>query len=68
MKDSLKFTLAIDNLERKISELNIKISKTPNENLQKELEILLKDKENIFKKNQDEVKILIEKYGSINNG
>ena len=42
MENSIKFTLVVDKLDRKISKLNIKISKDSNNvELQKELEELL---------------------------
>ena len=46
MENSIKFTLIIDKLNRKISELNIKISKDfNNDELQKKLQSLLEDRD-----------------------
>lgn len=65
MENSIKFTLAIDKLNKKIAELNIKISKDPNnENLTKELKNLLEDKEKIYKGNIENFEELLKKYGS----
>ncbi len=65
MEDNLKFTIAVDNLDKKIAELNIKISKNPNNNvIIQELNGLLNDREKIFKGNAKDLKILIEKYAS----
>lgn len=69
MENNIEFTLAIDTLNKKIAELNIKISKDLNNPvLKNELEILLHDKEKLFKSiDKTELKNLIEKYGSKNN-
>ena len=65
MENSIKFTLIIDKLNRKISELNIKISKDfNNDELQKKLQSLLEDRDLLYKGNVDDVKKIIEKYGS----
>lgn len=66
MENSIKFTLAIDNLNKKIAELNIRISKDlDNETLKNELSALLEDKSRLFKETDvNELKKLIEKYGS----
>lgn len=65
MENNTKFTVAIDKLNKKIAELNIKISKEPNnEAINQELEILLKDREELFRGNSEQLKELIEKYGS----
>lgn len=69
MENNIEFALAIDTLNKKIAELNIKISKDLNNPFFKnELEILLQDKEKLFKSlDKTELKNLIEKYGSKNN-
>lgn len=69
MENNIEFALAIDTLNKKIAELNIKISKDLNNPvLKNELEILLQDKEKLFKSlDKTELKNLIEKYGSKNN-
>ena len=68
MDDNLKFAIAINNLDRKIAELNIKITKAPNDSeLKDKLSILIKSKEKILSGNNKELKELIEKYGSKNN-
>ena len=69
MENNIEFALAIDTLNNKIAELNIKISKDLNNPvLKNELEILLQDKEKLFKSlDKAELKNLIEKYGSKNN-
>lgn len=69
MEDNLKFTIAVDKLDKEIAELNIKISKDPtNTFIIQELESLLKDREKIFKGNAEELKMLIEKYTSKKDG
>ena len=68
MENSIKFTLIIDKLNRKISELNIKISKDfNNDELQKKLQSLLEDRDLLYKGNDDDVKKIIEKYGDTFN-
>ena len=63
--NSAKFTLAIDKLNKKIAELNIKISQDFDNNaLKTELHTLLEDKHKIYITNRDEFINLIEKYGS----
>ncbi len=66
MENNIEFALAIDTLNKKIAELNIKISEDlSNETLKNELEILLSDKEKLFKSlDKNELEILIKKYGS----
>ncbi len=64
-ENTAKFTLAIDKLNKKIAELNIKISKDfENEELKNTLHELLEDKLNIYKADSDEFIKLINKYGS----
>lgn len=68
MENSIKFTLIIDNLNRKISELNIKISKDfNNSELQEELKTLLEDRDLLYKGNVNDVKKIIKKYGDTFN-
>ena len=68
MENSIKFTLIIDKLNRKISELNIKISKDfNNDELQKKLQSLWEDRDLLYKGNVDDVKKIIEKYGDTFN-
>lgn len=68
MENSIKFTLVADKLERRISKLNIKISKDSNNSeLKTELEELLKDKDVLYKGNANDVKKIIEKYGDTFN-
>lgn len=68
MEKSIKFTLVVDKLDRKISKLNIKISKDSNNvELQKELEELLNDKNILYKGNSNDVEKIIEKYGDTFN-
>lgn len=68
MENNIKFTLIIDKLNRKISELNIKISKDfNNDKLQKQLQSLLEDRDLLYKGNVDDVKKIIEKYGDTFN-
>ncbi len=70
MENNIEFALAIDTLNKKIAELNIKIAKDlSNVVLKNELEILLRDKEKLFKSlDKNELEILIKKYGRKNNG
>ena len=65
MENSMKFTLAIDRINKRIAELNIKISQNlTNEELKTELKTLIEDKERIYKGNSEDFKNLLEKYGS----
>ncbi len=67
MEDTIKFTLIVDKIDKKISELNIKISKDiGNLDLKKELEELLLDKNILYKGNTNDVKKIMKKYGDIN--
>ncbi len=68
MENSTKFTLAIDRINKKIADLNIKISKDfENNNLKSILQELLEDKQKIYKSDSEEFLKIIEKYGSNNN-
>ena len=66
MENHVKFTIALDNLNQKITELNIKISKDlDNESLKNELSILLNDREKLLKEsNLTELEKILNKYGS----
>lgn len=68
MDNSVKFTIALDNLNQKITELNIKISKDfNNESLKNELSILLNDRESLLKETDiAELERILNKYGSSN--
>ena len=70
MENNVNFTLALDNLNKKIAELNIKISKDfSNQLLKDELSLLLNDREILLKEsNLDKLENIINKYGSKNNG
>lgn len=69
MENHVKFTIALDNLNQKITELNIKISKDlDNESLKNELSILLNDREKLLKEsNLTELEKILNKYGSSKN-
>ena len=70
MENNVKFALALDNLNKKIAELNIKISKDfSNQQLKDELSFLLNDRESLLKEcNIEKLEILMNKYGSRKNG
>lgn len=70
MENNVKFALALDNLNKKIAELNIKISKDFNNQLLKdELSLLLNDRESLLKEcNIEKLENLMNKYGSRKNG
>ena len=70
MENNVNFTLALDNLNKKIAELNIKISKDfSNQLLKDELSLLLNDREILLKEsNLEKLENIINKYGSKNNG
>ncbi|MBR3614824.1 MAG: hypothetical protein IKL55_06570 [Clostridia bacterium] len=69
MENNVKFALALNTLDQKIAELNIKISKDfNNEILKNELSILLDEKETLLKdKNMEKIEKIMNKYGSKNN-
>ncbi len=69
MENQIKFTIAFDNLNQKITELNIKISKDfKNESLKSELSILLNDREKLLKEtDMAELERILNKYGSSKN-
>ena len=66
MDNNVKFSVALENLNRKISELNIKISKDfNNEYLKNELSILLNERDILSKGTDAEIiESLINKYGN----
>ena len=65
MEISMQFTLAIDKMNQRIAELNIILSKDPNNEAAKnKLQILLNDKNLIYKGTPEEFEKLIKKYGS----
>lgn len=64
MDNNLNISLIIDKLDKKIADLNIKISKTNDENDIAKLNELLKEKEIIFSGNEEDFKKIIKKYGS----
>lgn len=70
MENNVKFALALDNLNKQIAELNIKISKDLNNSILKdELSILLSDREALLKEcNMEKIENLMNKYGSKKNG
>lgn len=66
MNNNIKFSVALENLNRKIAELNIKISKElNNNNLKNELSILLNERDILSKGTDTEIiESLINKYGN----
>lgn len=66
MENDVKFSVALENLDRKIAELNIKISKNfDNKNLKTELSNLLKEHDLLLKETDKEIiESLINKYGN----
>ena len=64
MNYNTKFSSALDKLNSKIAELNIKISKdSTNEELKHMLELLLKDRDIFYKGTLEQMELLIKKYG-----
>lgn len=66
MDNNIKFSVALENLERKIAELNIKISKDlDNQVLKHELSRLLNNKETLLKGTDTNIiESLINEYGN----
>ena len=66
MDNNIKFSIALENLNKKIAELNIKISKDLNNILLKnELSILLTDRDILFKGTDNKkIESLMDKYGN----
>ena len=70
MENNVKFALALDNLNKKIAELNIRISKDFNNQLLKdELSVLLIERETLLKEcDMEKIEKIMNKYGSKKNG
>lgn len=70
MENNVKFALALATLDKKIAELNIKISKDfDNQLLKDELSILLTDREVLLKElDMKKIENIMNKYGSKKNG
>lgn len=66
MDNNIKFTVALENLNNKIAELNIKISEDfDNEDLKNKLSILLNERNTLLKgTNSEIIESLINKYGN----
>ena len=66
MDNNIKFTVALENLNNKIAELNIKISEDfDNEDLKNKLSILLNERSTLLKgTNSEIIESLINKYGN----
>ena len=66
MDNNIKFSVALENLERKIAELNIKISKDlDNQVLKHELSRLLNNKDMLLKGTDSNIiESLINEYGN----
>ena len=68
MEINTTFSLIIDKLNKKITELNIILSKDANDiEAQNALDILLADRDMFFKGNSEELETLITKYGDLIN-
>lgn len=67
MDKNIAFSLIIDILNRKISELNIKLSKNESPELRATLDELLADKKALYEGNADTLKTVLEKYGDLIN-
>lgn len=68
MNDNIKFAVVSDKLNKIISNLNIKISKNPeNLDLKNKLKTVLDDKKTLYNGTAEELKELIKKYGDIIN-
>ena len=64
MDNNMKFTVIVDKLNRLITELNIKISKNPEDiNLKNKLEELIEDKNILYKGNIKDLENIEAKYG-----
>lgn len=69
MENNIKFNLIIEKLNKKIANLNIKLSKDSNNiELQNELNTLLNDRNIIYSGNASDFEELIKKYGDLING
>jgi hypothetical protein len=67
MDKNIAFSLIIDILNRKISELNIKLSKNESPELRRTLDELLADKKALYEGDSDTLKAVLEKYGDLIN-
>ena len=69
MTENTKFTILLDMLNRKIADLNIKIAKDDlnKENLEKQLNDMLKDREILYSGNHGDFINLLKKYGETIN-
>lgn len=68
MNNNIKFTLIINKLNQKIAQLNIKISKDPNNvELKKKLNNLLIDKNRLYIGDTKDLEELSKKYGELKN-
>ncbi len=67
MDKNIAFSLIIDILNRKISELNIKLSKNESPELRRTLDELLADKKALYEGDADTLKAVLEKYGDLIN-
>ena len=67
MDKNIAFSLIIDILNRKISELNIKLSKNESPELRRTLDDLLADKKALYEGDADTLKAVLEKYGDLIN-
>lgn len=68
MENTIKFTLIVYKIDKQISDLNILLSKDPNnEELKNKLEELLSDKNLLYKGSTLDVEKIMEKYGDSNN-
>ena len=69
MNDNTKFTILLDMLNRKIADLNIELSKNPanKDDLNRELEVLLKDREMLYAGDYNDFCEILSKYGDTIN-
>ena len=64
MNNSIKFTVIVDKLNRFIAELNVKISKNPeNMVLKSKLDELINDRNLLYKGSIEDLENITEKYG-----
>lgn len=68
MDNNIKFTVIVDKLNRLISELNIEISKNPNDGLKNKLDELINDRNALYKGNVQDLENIVAKYGEKING
>ena len=67
MDKNIAFSLIIDILNRKISELNIKLSKNENSEIRNSLDELLADRKALYEGDSETVQSILKKYGDIIN-